>query len=236
MTDSGYRPCRESRPYDADTARYQALLDLPELRSPASGAGHPGSDELGDAKDGDEEPGGDHRVVDDIPSRLCADELLATNASLRPLPLNPPAGGLCLLELLVPLSVSSTRVDIAEAEPVASTAELASVDIELLLDPSGMITQLLAYIDLTELVKEQPGRDKAPKIPRAISRPASVVDSAPSPWITRRLMPVPEAIGSSAKSFARKSVIPAWLLHTSWYSVTRNALRSSGVRSGVFVS
>jgi hypothetical protein len=42
-----------------------------------------GSDELGDAKDGDEEPGGDHRVVDDIPSRLRADEPLATKASLR---------------------------------------------------------------------------------------------------------------------------------------------------------
>jgi hypothetical protein len=37
------------------------------------------------------------------------------------------------------------------------------VDIELLLDPSGVITQLLAYVDLTELVKEQPGRDKGTK-------------------------------------------------------------------------
>jgi hypothetical protein len=102
-------------------------------------------------------------VVHDIPVRLGFNERLPEKALVPIAGVLLPARCLSLLKMRFSFAASPRPIDIPQVQAFPPTTELASFDPELLLDPGCMVSQLLADVDLTELVEEQAEGDNGSK-------------------------------------------------------------------------
>lgn len=127
-------------------------------------------------------------MVDEVPGHLCSYERRSEQLVQFPLTFGcwdvsavvgrvdarnilARGGRLLLSEVVVSFSVSAARVDVAEAQPLAPTAELPRLDPELSLDPGGVVSQLLTDVDLTQLVEEQPSSYNSAENPQSDKQP-----------------------------------------------------------------